>query len=86
MKNVRNTVAGIVLCSMPFAAATYVCYSTLGHIEPADFRFWQPAFYSFFPMAFFFVGAVTYFTRRELRELRSIVDELRGTVPPAGGA
>ena len=77
MKKVFDIVREIVLCWLPFAAATYLCYTTLNRIEPADFRFWQPAFYSFLPMSLFLVGAIVYISRKEIRDLRATVEELR---------
>ncbi len=37
---------------------------------------WQPIFFSFLPMCFFFVGIVTFGMHRELRELRKRLDDL----------
>jgi hypothetical protein len=38
---------------------------------------WQPAFFSFLPMCFFFVGANTSAMQREIQELRKQVTDLQ---------
>jgi len=38
---------------------------------------WQPAFFSFLPMCFFFVGANTSAMQREIQELRKQVNDLQ---------
>ena len=43
----------------------------------SDSSAWKPAFYSFLPMCFFFVGVVTFQMRSEIRELRNQVAELQ---------
>ena len=43
----------------------------------SDSGAWKPAFYSFLPMCFFFVGAATSQMQREIRELRKQVTELQ---------
>ena len=63
-----------------FIFATPLCLSTLSHIEPADKRFWQPEFYSFLPMSFFFVGIVIFLLWREVSALRSTVTALQAKV------
>jgi hypothetical protein len=40
-------------------------------------RVWEPAFFSFLPMCFFFVGATISEMRRDIRELTKQVSELR---------
>lgn len=62
---------------LPFVSALYLCYSTLSHIAPSELKVWEPAFYSFLPMAFFFVGAGVHYMQREIRELRSTVARLQ---------
>jgi uncharacterized membrane protein len=66
---------------MPFAFAVYLCNSTLSHIATSEMKVWEPAFYSFLPMAFFFVGAVVYLMQREIRELRGIIAKLQAAAP-----
>jgi hypothetical protein len=41
-----------------------------------DAQWWRPAFFSFLPLCFFFVGSVTFQLHRELRELRQRVTDL----------
>ena len=43
----------------------------------SDSRFWEPAFFAFLPMCFFFVGAATSQLQRDILELRKQVSELR---------
>lgn len=38
---------------------------------------WEPAFYSFLPLCFYWVGTVTSQMHREIRELRSQLTELQ---------
>jgi len=76
MRNVLEHAKDIVLCGVPFAFAIYLCALPLNQIAPTGLKYWEPAFYSFLPMCFFFVGAATYLGRRELRELRAIVGSL----------
>jgi hypothetical protein len=62
---------------IPFVFAIYVCYSTLSLIAPTDLKSWEPAFYSFLPMSFFFVGAAIHYLWREVRSLRSTIAALQ---------
>ena len=59
----------------------YLCHSTLSHIARSDLKDWEPAFYSFLPMCFFFVGLAIVVTRqerrREIRERRDTIAKLR---------
>lgn len=64
---------------VPFAFAVYLCHSTLSNIAPAELKSWEPAFYSFLPMAFFFVGAVVNFMQREIRDLRAAIAKLEAS-------
>ena len=42
----------------------------------SDSSAWKPAFYSFLPMCFFFVGLVTLQMQREIRELKTKMAEV----------
>jgi hypothetical protein len=77
-------VSEFLLPWLPFASAAYLCLSTLSHIAPSELKSWEPAFYSFLPMAFFFVGAVAYHMQREIRELRRTITKLQA--PPLAPA
>jgi hypothetical protein len=67
---------------LPFVFAAYLCYWALWRLSGSDTKVWEPTFYSFLPMCFFFVGVVTFRMEREIRELRSVITKLRtnGTV------
>jgi hypothetical protein len=81
MKSTRDIVSDLVLSSLPLAFATLLCNSTLSHIARSDLKDWEPAFYSFLPASFFFVGLAIflnrYQSRREIRELRDTIAKLR---------
>ena len=62
---------------LPFAFAVYLCYSTLWRLSGSEMKVWEPAFYSFLPMCFFFVGVATFRMEREIRELRAVVGTLQ---------
>jgi hypothetical protein len=47
----------------------------IGSISSPDAGWWRPAYYSFLPMCFVFVGSVTLQMHRELRELRQRLSE-----------
>ncbi len=42
-----------------------------------DAGWWKPAFFSFLPMCFFFVGSATWQMQKEIRELRKPVTDLQ---------
>lgn len=65
-----------VLPWLAFIYAAYLCYSTLSRIPPSQTHNWEPAFYSFLPMCFFFAGAAIYVMGRQIRELRQKIVEL----------
>ena len=50
-------------------------------IDAKGSEWWRPAFFSFLPMCFFFVGNVTFQMHRELRELRQ---RLASVAPDSG--
>jgi hypothetical protein len=79
MKKLWGIAQDIVFSWLPFAFATYLSHSTLSHISPRDLREWEPAFYSFLPMCFFFAGVVGFANRMEIRKLRDTVAALRAT-------
>jgi len=81
MKNVIQTVAHW----LPFAFAAYLCYSTLWRLSASDMKAWEPAFYSFLPMCFFFGGVVTFRMEREIRELRSELARLNSMRAASNG-
>ena len=62
---------------IPFVFAVYLCYSTLFRVAQTDVKSWEPAFYSFLPMTFFFVGTAIFHLWREVRALRSTVAALQ---------
>ena len=51
-------------------------FALLGVVHPGSGGWWEPAFFSFLPMCFFFVASVTYRPDRELRELRQHVADV----------
>jgi len=69
-------VSRFVLPWLAFIYAVYLCYSTLDRIPPSQTQYWEPAFYSFLPMCFFFAGVAIYAMGREIRELRQKIVEL----------
>lgn len=46
----------------------------IGTAVPGQSAWWAPAFFSFLPMCFYFIGATTLAIHRELQELRRDVD------------
>lgn len=63
---------------IPFASAMALCYIVSSGFGPG-MRSWEPAFYSFLPMCFFFVGVNLHMMGRELRSLREKVARLEET-------
>ena len=66
-----------ILCWLPFALALIDSYIVLN--AATGMMPWEPAFYSFYPMTFFFVGFALYSTQRELRDIRDELVALRTT-------
>jgi hypothetical protein len=64
---------------VPFAFALFLCQLVLSQFTAPGMRSWEPAFYSFLPMGFFAVGAVTFSMQREIRELRNAVAMLQAS-------
>jgi hypothetical protein len=65
-----------------FSAALSIIVLTLSTVSAAPSMPGAPAFFTFLPMAFVFSAFVTEQMRREIRELRAQVDELRKREPP----
>lgn len=82
MHNVSETAKDLIISSLPLAFATYLSWSTLFRNAHTDVKNWEPTFYSFLPMCFFFVGLAIFVSRRDSRrEIR----ELRDTIAKLGG-
>jgi hypothetical protein len=79
MKRLWGIAQDIVFSWLPFAFASYLSISTLSHIARTELRAWEPAFFSFLPMCFFFAGVVGFATRMEIRKLRETVAVLRAS-------
>lgn len=55
---------------VPAAFCGFISFmALLGSVLPYG-NWWQPTFFAFLPMCFFFVGSAMYGMSRELRELR----------------
>jgi hypothetical protein len=64
-----------------FAFCAFLSGLALFGFLDRDSRWWQPAFYSFLPMCFFYVGSVLASQNKELRELRQRLAELEQAKP-----
>ena len=73
MKNILE----ILQASTPFALAVFLGQMALSNHAPGAMQPWEPAFYNFLPMCFFFVGALIYQMGREIRTLRGAVAQLQ---------
>jgi len=73
----------ILIHWLPFLFALFLCYTASSKLAAPDMRYWEPAFYSFLPMCFFFVAAVTFSMAREIRELRAAIAKLKPNEPAA---
>lgn len=62
---------------MPAAFCAFLSLMALALQTVSDSRAWQPAFFSFLPMCFFFVGATTSHMQREIQELRKQLTDLQ---------
>lgn len=78
MKKLSDFLSDLVISALPLVAATPLSLNTLSHIPRADLKDWEPAFYSFLPMCFFFVSLAMFLNRREIRQLRDEVANLSG--------
>lgn len=61
---------------IPAAFCGFVSLIALFGSATLDGRWWQPTFFAFLPMCFFFVGSSMTQMQRELRELRQRLSEL----------
>ena len=62
---------------IPAAFCAFISLIALfASVGSPDSGWWQPAFFAFLPMCFFFVGAATTQMHRELRGLRQRLTEL----------
>jgi hypothetical protein len=81
MNKIGDIAKDLIVSSLPLASGMSLSLSTLSHIARPDLKDWEPAFYSFLPMCFFFVGWAIFVsrqeTRREIRELRDTIAKLR---------
>ena len=69
----------IAISWLPFAFALYLAHSTLSRIARTDLKVWEPTFYAFLPMCFFFVGIGLFAGRHETRQLREAIAKLRAS-------
>jgi len=71
--------AQALLCALPFFSASGLSNSVMRSLSKSEgsMQAWEPAFYSFFPMPFFFVGVLFLYLILEVRKLRSEVELLR---------
>ncbi len=76
MKGIWILTQDIAVSWLSFVAALAVSLTTLSHIGRSDLKDWEPAFYSFLPMVFFFVGWSIFLGRREIRDLREKVTRI----------
>jgi len=72
-----NTLLEALQPWLPFAFAIFLGRLALSNHAPGDMKVWEPAFYNFLPMCFFFVGVLTYRMRREIVDLRGAVARLQ---------
>jgi len=77
MRRVWDTAMDLIFSSLPLVFAASLSFTTLSHIARADLKEWEPAFYAFLPMCFFFVGLTTFINRREIRQLRHALAKFR---------
>lgn len=61
----------------PFAFCALISYIALYASRSLNAEWWMGPFLSFLPMCFFFVGAATWQTQKEVRELRKQVTDLQ---------
>ena len=74
-----KTLRSLVLHGLPFLFAIFLCQFILSRIPGSEMKSWEPGFYSYLPMCFFFVGVVTFRMEAEIRELRDTVEALQAT-------
>lgn len=61
----------------PAAFCAFISFNALSASGSSDAGWWKPAFFSFLPMCFFFVGSATWQMQKEIRELRKQVTDLQ---------
>ena len=81
MKSIHET----LIAWLPFAFAVGLSFLVLSSLRQ-DMKFWEPAFYSFLPMCFFFGAFALHRTMKEVRELREKVAQLEAAERHANGA
>jgi len=64
---------------LPFSFAGFLCYSTLWRLVSTDMKWWEPAFFAFLPMCFFFAGVTTSRLESEVRRLQEEVAKLQAS-------
>jgi hypothetical protein len=71
--------AQVLLCALPFFSAFSLSNTVMRSLSESEgsMQLWEPAFYSFFPMPFFFVGVVLVYLLLEVRKLRSEMEVMR---------
>jgi hypothetical protein len=62
---------------IPFAFATWVSFGIMREFPIGTIQPWDPAFFSAFPLVFFFLGFILLNFQLEIRKLRREVDQLR---------
>jgi hypothetical protein len=61
----------------PAAFCALISFTALSASSSPDAGWWKPAFFSFLPMCFFFVGSATWQMQKEIHELRKQVTDLQ---------
>jgi len=61
---------------LPTAFCAYISFTAL--TRSTDGQWWTPAFFSFLPMCFFYVGAITSQMSKEIRDLKKQLGEIQG--------
>jgi hypothetical protein len=62
---------------IPAAFCAFLSLTALFSFSSPDAGSWKPAFFSFLPLCFFFVGANTLTLQREIRDLRKQLRDLQ---------
>jgi hypothetical protein len=66
---------------IPAAFCGFISLMALFGLVSLDRHWWQPTFFAFLPLCFFFVGSAMTQMHRELRELRQRLWELEQKKP-----
>jgi hypothetical protein len=61
----------------PAAFCAFISFTALSESGSPDAGWWKPAFFSFLPMCFVFVGSATWQMQKELRESRKQLTDLQ---------